>query len=148
MKNFFNKFVPAKITAARDSKTEQLKRRVASLYGLYSGLVGTEKVVLRAGKLDALDLLRSDSLPERVLALQKLVFEDPTVSKVPSLDEIPAILEEIEDELADIMARRAVEDKLEKKIAERMEERHREYVHEIKMQVLKERKKTSRPRRR
>ncbi len=138
MKNFFNKFVPAKITAARDSKTEQLKRRVASLYGLYSGLVGTEKVVLRAGKLDALDLLRSDSLPERVLALQKLVFEDPTVSKVPSLDEIPAILEEIEDELADIMARRAVEDKLEKKIAERMEERHREYVHEIKMQVLKE----------
>lgn len=138
MKNFFNKFVPAKMTAARDSEAEQLKRRVASLYGLYSGLIGSEKVVLKAGKLDALDLLRSDLLSDRVLALQKLVFEDPTVSKAPTMDQIPAILEEIEDELADLMARRAVEDKLEKKIAERMEERHREYVHEIKMQVLKE----------
>lgn len=138
MKNFFNKFIPARTPAVRDTETEQLKRRVASLYGLYSGLVGSEKVVLKAGKLDALDLLRSDRLADRVLALQKLVFEDPTVNKVPALDQIPAILEEIEDELADIMARRAVEDKLEKKIAERMEERHREYVHEIKMQVLKE----------
>ncbi len=138
MKNFFNKFVPARMTAARDSEAEQLKRRVASLYGLYSGLIGSEKVVLKAGKLDALDLLRSDLLSDRVLALQKLVFEDPTVSKAPTMDQIPAILEEIEDELADLMARRAVEDKLEKKIAERMEERHREYVHEIKMQVLKE----------
>jgi len=138
MKNFFNKFIPHQPAAVRDSAAEQLKRRVASLYGLYSGLIGSEKVVLKAGKLDALDLLRSDRLPERVLALQKLVFEDPTVNKLPAFDEIPAILEEIEDELADLMARRAVEDKLEKKIAERMEERHREYVHEIKMQVLKE----------
>ncbi len=138
MKNFFNKFIPHRPADARDTAVEQLKRQVASLYGLYSGLIGSEKVVLKAGKLDALDLLRSDSLPERVLALQKLVFEDPTVSKLPTIDEIPAILEEIEDELADFMARRAVEDKLEKKIAERMEERHREYVQEIKMQVLKE----------
>jgi ATP-dependent Lon protease len=138
MKNFFNKFIPHRPADARDSAVEQLKRQVASLYGLYSGLIGSEKVVLKAGKLDALDLLRSDNLPERVLALQKLVFEDPTVNKLPTIDEIPAILEEIEDELADLMARRAVEDKLEKKIAERMEERHREYVQEIKMQVLKE----------
>ncbi len=138
MKNFFNKFIPHRPADARDTAAEQLKRQVASLYGLYSGLIGSEKVVLKAGKLDALDLLRSDSLPERVLALQKLVFEDPTVSKLPAIDEIPAILEEIEDELADLMARRAVEDKLEKKIADRMEERHREYVQEIKMQVLKE----------
>lgn len=138
MKNFFNKFIPAPVSASRDSVEEQLKRRVASLYGLYSGLIGSEKVVLKAGKLDALDLLRSDRLPERVLALQKLVFEDPTVSKLPALDEIPAILEDIEDELADLMARRAVEDKLEKKIAEKMEERHQEYVREIKMQVIKE----------
>jgi ATP-dependent Lon protease len=138
MKNFFNKFIPHRPADVRDSAAEQLKRRVASLYGLYSGLIGSEKVVLKAGKLDALDLLRSERLPERVLALQKLVFEDPTVNKIPSFEEIPAILEEIEDELADLMARRAVEDKLEKKIAEKMEERHREYVREIKMQVLKE----------
>jgi ATP-dependent Lon protease len=138
MKNFFNKFLPGQPPVRRDSADDALKRRVASLFGLYSGIVGTEKVVLKAGKLDAISLLRSDQLSERVLALQKLVFEDPTLGHLPTYGEIPAILDEIEDELADLMARRAVEEKIEKKIAEKMEERHQEYVHEIKMQVLKE----------
>ncbi|MBP2656276.1 MAG: lon [Firmicutes bacterium] len=137
MRKFFNKILPKQL-AIRDAADDQLKRRVASLFGLYSGLVGTEKVVLRAGKLDAIELLRSESLPERVLALQKLVFEDPTVKKLPSYDEIPGILDEVEEEIADILARRAVEEKIEKKIAEKMDERHQEYVREIKMQVLKE----------
>lgn len=136
MKEFFNKFVrPIKLRKGDD---DGLKRQVAALYGLYSGLIGSEKVVFKAGKMDALELMRSDQLPERVLALQRLVFEDPTVDKLPSKDEIPAILEEIEDELADTMARRTVEEKLEKKMAEKMEERHQEYIREIRAQVLKE----------
>jgi ATP-dependent Lon protease len=145
MKNFFNKFIPSQPFSRRNSEEEKLKRQVASLFGLYSGIIGSEKVVLKAGKLDALDLLRSDKVPERVLALQKLVFEDPTVDRVPSYDQIPAILEEIEEELADLMARRAVEEKIEKMIAEKMEERHQEYVREIKMQVLKEETSTETP---
>jgi ATP-dependent Lon protease len=119
-------------------RINELKRQVASLYGVYSGMIGTEKVVLKAGKLDALNLMRSEDVGERVLALQKLVFEDPTVEEVPAMEEIPEILEEIEDELADMLARKAVEEKLEKKIAEKMEERHNEYIQEIKAQVLKE----------
>lgn len=138
MKDFLNKFLRTESIEQKTSSDEQLKRQVASLYGLFSGIMGAEKVVLRAGKLDALELMRSDKLPERVLALQKIVFEDPTVDKLPLPEEIPDILEEIEDELADLMARRTVEEKLEKKIAEKMEERHQEYVKEIKMQVLKE----------
>lgn len=119
-------------------RISELKRQVASLYGVYSGMIGTEKVVLKAGKMDALTLMRSEDVGERVLALQKLVFEDPTVEKVPGMDDIPEILEEIEDELADMLARKAVEEKLEKKIAAKMEERHNEYIQEIKAQVLKE----------
>jgi ATP-dependent Lon protease len=138
MKDFFNKFRRSRSLTTKISGDEQLKRQLAALYSLYSEIIGTEKVVLRAGKLDALDLVRSEQLPERVLGLQKLVFEDPTVSKLPTYAEIPAILEEIEDELADLMARQAVEDRIEKKIAEMMEERHQEYVKEIKMQVIKE----------
>ncbi|SDF42911.1 Lon family ATP-dependent protease [Sporolituus thermophilus] len=139
MKGFFNKFV-RQTQAPRPAKEadDALRREVSALYGLYSGLVGAEKVVLKAGKVDALELMRSDSLPERVLALQKLVYEDPTVDRLPTYEEIPAILEEIEDELADMMARRTVEEKIEKKIAEKMDQRHQEYIREIKAQVLKE----------
>lgn len=119
-------------------RISELKRQVASLYGVYSGMIGTEKVVLKAGKMDALTLMRSEDVGERVLALQKLIFEDPTVEQVPGVEDIPEILEEIEDELADMLARKAVEEKLERKIAEKMEERHNEYIQEIKAQVLKE----------
>lgn len=137
MKDFFNKFVRREARRVKQADDE-IKRQVAALYGLYSGIIGSEKLVLKAGKLDALHLMRSENVCDRVLALQKLVFEDPTVDKAPSIEEIPAILEEIEDELADLMARRTVEDKIEKKIAEKMEEKHQEYIKEIKMQVLKE----------
>lgn len=137
MKDFFNKLVRRETRVVR-AADDELKRQVSALYGLYAGLIGAEKVVLKAGKLDALDLMRSEDVSERVLALQKLVFEDPTVDKAPTAQEIPDLLDEIEDELADLMARRTVEDKIEKKIAEKMEERHQEYIKEIKMQVLKE----------
>ncbi|SDE79168.1 Lon family ATP-dependent protease [Sporomusa acidovorans] len=142
MKDFFSKLVRSggadRTTASRGDQEDQLKRQVAALYGLYTGVLGAEKVVLKAGKLGTLDLMRSDRLDERVLALQKLVFEDPTIDKLPTLNEIPAVLNEIEDELADLCARRTVEDRIEKKIAEKMEERHQEYVQEIRTQVIKE----------
>ena len=137
MKDFFNKYVRPANRPARGADDE-LKRQVSALYGLYSGLIGAEKVVLKAGKVDALHLMRSEDVGERVLALQKLVFEDPLADKIPSHQEIPEVLNEIEDALADMMARRSVEDKIEKKIADKMEARHQEYVKEIKMQVLKE----------
>ena len=138
MKDFFNKFLRSEPAKGKAPADDQLKRQVAALYGMYSGILGPEKVVLKAGKLDALTLMRSEDLPDRVLALQKMVFEDPTLEQPPKWQEIPDVLEEIEDELADLMARRTVEEKLEKKINEKMEERHQEYVREIKMQVLKE----------
>ncbi|MDD4599703.1 Lon protease [bioreactor metagenome] len=137
--NFFNKFLRSKPPEPTSTtEDDKLKRQVAALYGLYSGIISSEKLVLKAGKVGALQLMKSESLPERVLALQKVVFEDPTVDKCPTLEEIPAVLAEIEDALADLMARRVVEEKIEKKINEKMEERHQEYIKEITMQVLKE----------
>lgn len=138
MKSLFDKFIRPRLPERKPSPDESLKRRVASLYGLYSSVIGPEKVVLKAGKLDALELIRSQDTAERVLGLQRLIFEDPTADKPPGVSEIPAILDQVEEELADMLARREVEERIEKKIAERMEERHQEYVREIQAQVLKE----------
>ncbi|MGL5514217.1 MAG: Lon family ATP-dependent protease, partial [Sporomusa sp.] len=140
MKSFFNKLIQSsqnRNTSSLGTQEDQLKRQVTALYSLYTGVLGAEKVVLKAGKLGALELMRSPELPQRVLALQKLVFEDPTIEKLPSAHEIPVIMGEIEEELADLCARRTLEDRIEKKIAEKMEERHQEYVQEIRMQVIK-----------
>lgn len=119
-------------------ENDLLERQVDSVYGLLVDVMGSEKLVLKAGKLDALEQMRSEDVAERVLALQKLVLENPTLDKKPEIKDIPAILDELAEEIADMMARRTVEDKIEKKIVEKMEERHQEYVKDIKMQVLKE----------
>ncbi|OPX84499.1 MAG: Lon protease 2 [Pelotomaculum sp. PtaB.Bin104] len=116
----------------------QLKRQVAVLYELLANLYGSDKLVLRAGKLEVLQLMRSNHLEERVLALQKLVFEDPTYDRLPALADIPGILEGIEEEIADNIARRTVEDQLERKISEKLQQRHEDYIKDIKMQVIKE----------
>jgi ATP-dependent Lon protease len=140
MKVFLEKFIGSVKNDSSDrfQGHDQIKRQVAALYSLLANLYGSDKLVLRAGKLEALQFMRSERLEERVLALQKLVFEDPTYDTLPAYEEIPAVLEEIEEEIADNIARRTVEDKLEKKISEKLQQRHEEYIKEIKMQVIKE----------
>ncbi|MBE3586753.1 Lon family ATP-dependent protease [Desulfofundulus thermocisternus] len=139
MKAFLHKFKESQEeTCSRLKGVEQLRRQVNALYNMAASIFGSDKLVLRAGKLNVLHLMRSERLEERVLALQKLVFEDPTLEEAPGPEEIPSILEQVEEEIADILARRTVEDELEKKINEKLQQRHEEYVKEIKMQVLKE----------
>lgn len=117
---------------------EQLRRQVGALFGLLTNLWGPERLVLKAGKLEALGLMKSEHVEEQVMALQRLVHEDPTIDALPSRSQIPQIIDQLENEIADLVARRTVEDKIEKKIQVRMQERHEEYYREIKQQVLKE----------
>jgi ATP-dependent Lon protease len=123
---------------AQKVRGNQLGRRVTALYDILGELYGPDQLVLRASKLEALDLLRSPRLAERVLGLQRLVYDDPTLDQVPAAREIPRVLAAIEDALADLVARRSVEEQLERKVAERMQQRHEEYLQELRVQVLKE----------
>lgn len=142
MKNLLKKITPGNkpnlTLQDRLLDEEQLSRQVAAIFALLSNLYGSDKLVLKAGKLEALKLMRSNLLEEKVLALQRIVFEDPTIESTPSLDEVPEVLNEIEEEIADLIARKTVEEKIEKKIAERMQQRHEEYLKDIKSQILKE----------
>jgi ATP-dependent Lon protease len=141
MKAFLGKFIGNNDNSdvvTKFSELEQLKRKVMAIFGLLANLYGSDKLVLKAGKLEALYLMRSEVLEERVMALQRVVYEDPTIDTLPSLTEIPEILVEIEEEIADLFARRSVEDSIEKLIADKMQQRHDEYLKEIKMQVLKD----------
>ena len=95
-------------------------------------------MVLRAGKLDALKLMRSSQLPERILALQRLVFEDPTIDRLPVAAKYREAIAEIEDGLADLVAHRTVEDKIETKVNVKMAERHKEYLKDLKLEAIRE----------
>ncbi len=122
----------------RIKDTQQLSQQVDALYGILKNLYGSERLVLRAGKLDALQLMRSDRLEERVLGLQRLVMEDPSIERIPSRNELQDIISDLEDRLAEFVARKSVEQRIEKKVAEKMQERQEEYVQELRKQVLQE----------
>ncbi|KJS11976.1 MAG: anti-sigma H factor [Peptococcaceae bacterium BRH_c8a] len=138
MKSFLKKIKIKSEPGTKFKEQDQLLRQVNSLFNVLADIYGSDKIVLRAGKMNVLQMMRSEYLPERVLALQKLVFEDPTLDTIPEPDKLPELLDLIEDEIADIIARRTVEDELDKKINERMQQRHEDYVQEIKMQIVKE----------
>jgi len=123
---------------AFNNQHELLDHQVAALYEILCDIYGTDKIVLKASKLEALDLMRSEELGKRVLALQKLIYEDPTINHLPARTEIPQVLTAMQEEIADYIARRTMEEKLEQRIAERMQERHEEYIQDIRRQVLKE----------
>lgn len=117
---------------------EGWNHEVDALYNLYASFYGSDKLVLKATRLEALGLMRSERIQERVAGLQKLVLDDPTERPLPARDEIPQLLLDIEDNIAELIARRSVEERLDKAVADKMQERHEDYVKEIKTQVLKE----------
>ncbi|HEY3314170.1 MAG TPA: Lon family ATP-dependent protease [Bacillota bacterium] len=141
MKPFLDRLVranPRGELRAKLTDEELTRRQVAALFNLLSDIYGSDKLILRAGKLEALDGMRSKDLAQQVLALQKVVFEDPTIEGPASPSDFPSVIDGIENEIADIIARKSVEDKVERKIAERMQQRHEDYVREIKLQIIKE----------
>lgn len=117
---------------------EELRRQVNVLYGAFTGLIGPEKMVLRASKYSALAYIHSEDPRRRLKGLQRLVYEDASYDKVPTDEEVVDVLNDLESVLAEMLARQAVEERLEKKISQRMEEKQQEYVQEIKMQLIQE----------
>ena len=115
-----------------------LSRRISALFEVLSSLVGADKLVLKAGKLGALKLMRSRDIGARIVALQRLTFEDPTVERAPERSGFSDALAAIEEELADLIAHRTVEENIEKKVSAKMAARHQEYVKDLKLEALKE----------
>lgn len=155
MNNFFTRFFRLDNSKGKkdnqqpqlpqDSLTEmapkdELDRKIDMIFTLLVDYYGSDKLVIKAGKMDALHLVRSPEKGERVLALQKIIFENPTLTKPPTEKEIPAILDTLTEKMSDILARRSLEADLEQKVADRLEENHQDYVQDIRRQVLQEEK--------
>jgi len=122
----------------RLSADEKTRREVAALYDVLADALGTEKVVMRAGKLGTLREMRSQAVPDRLLALQRIVFEDPSLETRPAKAQYKKIIAEIEDRLADLVAQRTVGDQIEAKINAKMVQRHNDYLRELRLEALRD----------
>jgi ATP-dependent Lon protease len=117
---------------------DELSRYVSALYDMLVAVLGQDKLVLRAGKVNALKLMRSQNLPDRLCGLQRLVFEDPTLERATTRAQQRKVVSEIEEAMADVIAQRHAEDSIERRVNEKMAERHQEYVKDLKLEALRE----------
>ncbi len=117
---------------------DELNRYVSALYEMLTGLHGSDKLVLRAGKVNALRMMRSHHLSDRLCALARLVFEDPTLERATTRAQQRKVIADIEEAMADALAQRHAEDAIEKRVTEKMSERHDEYLKDLKLEALRE----------
>ena len=132
MKPFWLQFFKKK---ENNEKTDQRLKIVKALYKKVADFYGRDKFILKACRVDVLDLIGSDSIKERLTALERIIGDDPSIEIDGSNFEERVL--KLENELADLMAERSVEKDLEEQIAVRMEKRQREYIKEIKKEIVK-----------
>ena len=120
------------------SPEARIDAEIAVIFRMLADSMGTERLVIQAGKMNAMALMRSENRRERVLALMRILEEDPLLSPPPSEAELPEIISRMTEQLAGILARRDLEDRIERKVREKLEKDHEEYVDDIRRQVISE----------
>ena len=109
MKEFLNRLFhrkkkrPAAPETPASLPETEIDREIEALYGILADILGSDKLVIKAGKMDAMTLMRSPLRGERVLALQRIILENPTIEEIPKEGDIPAILHALTSEVADIV---------------------------------------------
>lgn len=120
-----------------------IDREIDALYQALVDLIGTDSLVIQAGRLNAMKLLRSTDRCERVLALQRILDEDPLIHPAPREKDLPEVISLLTERIAEKRARKDIEERIEKKVNEKLEQEHQDYVEDIRKQVIKEEKETA-----
>lgn len=120
---------------AADKK--ELLNYVENLYIVVNNVLGKELVRNKANKENLLKYLECDDVEKKTYALQRLVFKDKIIFDIPDINEIPEVLDRIEEELSTIIAKRYVENRIQKKVEKILEEKQDRYMEELKLSILK-----------
>lgn len=115
-----------------------VEQQIDGLIEVVSEILGPDRLVLKATRLGALNLVRSDKLADRTLALKKIIYEDPTMILTEEDKDIPKLVENMEEKVAEMLTKRTLADEIEQKVAQKVQERHDEYYNEIKLQIVNE----------
>lgn len=140
MRSILQNYIESNELSFTDKKLQdkkELLKQIEILRIIVDNVLGREAVKERINKENLLSYLESNEIEKKTYALQKLVFRNKLILGTPTMDEIPKALNDVEDELSNIIAKRYVENTIEKKVEKILEERQEKYVQEIKLSILK-----------
>ncbi|KXG73901.1 Lon family ATP-dependent protease [Thermotalea metallivorans] len=127
MENFYEKI----------SESGLIPRKISALYHILNDVLGTEKVSKKIQETGLQELIHSEKVEDRILALHRIVFDSEESEEMSKESNIKLILSRIEEKIADILARKTVEYRIERETLDKLERKQKQYMEEIKMQILK-----------
>ena len=114
--------------------------QVEALLQLLSDLWGAESFTLQAKELGVLNSLHSKRIPERALALKKLVYRDAALKlNKAEKNDLNLLIKDVEEKITDLIAHKTLERELEAQVMKKMQDRHEDYLNEVRLQIIKER---------
>ena len=114
-----------------------LNKQIDVLHELLLDLFGKQQLLVKAKEMAVLEEMLSPSIEDRVLAYQKIIMENTSVNRIHS-ENLPEKVQELEDIVVDLLAKRTIEERIEKKVNDKIRIKQHEYLKEIRAQVLKE----------
>ncbi|SHJ57300.1 ATP-dependent Lon protease [Geosporobacter subterraneus DSM 17957] len=129
--------VDAEASYGQIGERGEINRQVSALFDIVNHLIGKDRISERLMKLEAQDFVQSEKVEDRIVALHRIVFNSKEQTPVLQPHDVSPTLKAIESQVADLLARRAVESRLEKEMAEKIEEKQLQYMEEMKLQLLK-----------
>ena len=121
----------------KQKKHFSITSRLNILYKNLETAYGKQGLILKASKLDAIDLMNSRENTDRILALKRIMEENPTLNAL-DYHNLADVLSELEASLIDIVAQKGLEAQFDRRIQEKMEEKYEDYVKDVKKQLIKE----------
>ncbi|MBM7557607.1 Lon family ATP-dependent protease [Halanaerobacter jeridensis] len=117
---------------------EQLETKIAALFALLSDLYSTDDLLVKAGKLNVLDALDSNKINQKLIALQKIVLDNPTLDKLPSGNNAKLeLMQHLEDELVSQQAEKMAKKRVEKRISDKLAEKEHQYLKQLRKEIIK-----------
>ncbi|MGI6707178.1 MAG: Lon family ATP-dependent protease [Clostridia bacterium] len=118
--------------------TEQdyLEHRIHAMYDILGKIMGLDRLEKDIEKMELREAAQSQDPLEQVYALQRLVFRKKE-GEAPQREQIPDILLDIEEGMADMLARMTIESRLEQQVARKIEEKQKDYIEEMKLQLIR-----------
>ncbi|WZL73110.1 Lon family ATP-dependent protease [Clostridiaceae bacterium 35-E11] len=124
-----------------DEDQSLIEKQVTVLYDLVNRCIDKDKI--KGSK--AMALIDSEKIEDRILALHHIVFDEKEINSKLDKEDMEAMLKEVEKKVAELFAKQAVEQRIEREMIKKVEEKQRQYMEEMKLQILKKKTDTETP---
>lgn len=124
----------------KDINSISTELHVKTLFELLKNVLedGTIKSRIIKYKLDK--YVDSKNVNQRIYALNRIVLDNESYDSIPKDDELPKVIDEIESQISNMLARKYVQNKLEAEVEKILMEKQEKYVDEVKLGIIKKQK--------